>query len=148
MALIRFLANSGKTIVATSSNQLPLLNQFLHCLNRTCLLIALVPLQDSALSLHWRIQGKQASQPPDENRTQRTAKSRLPLRASLASALSLSLSVRVGHGMKSLGPRLSARTAPPPLALVHSLARSLLVGIAAHLSVSRRRSTSTRTCDA
>ena len=59
----RFLAKSGKTIIATSSNQLPLLNQFLHCLNRTCLLIALVPLQDSALSLHWLIQGKQASQP-------------------------------------------------------------------------------------
>ena len=59
----RFLANSGKLIVATSSNQLTLLNLFLPCLNRTCLLIASVPLQDSALSLHWRIQGEQASQP-------------------------------------------------------------------------------------
>ena len=92
----RFLANSGKLIVATSSNQLTLLNRFLPCLNRTCLLIASVPLQDSALSLHWRIQGKPASQPPDENRAQRTAKSR-PLRASLAGLSSFSLSVRVGR---------------------------------------------------
>ena len=153
MALRKFLANSGKLIVATSSNQLTLLNRFIPCLNRTCLLFASVPLQDSAPSLHWRIQGKQASRPPDENRTQRTAKSRLPLRASLASALFLSQpeSDRDRDRMKSLGPRLSARAASSSAFRARSLARSLaplLVGFAAHLSVSRRRSTSTRTCDA
>ena len=135
MALRKFLANGGKPIVATSSNQVTLLNRFLPCLNRTCLLIASVPLQDSAPSLHWRIQGKQASRPPDENRTQRTAKSRLPLRASLASALFLPQpeSDRDRDRMKSLGPRLScprSQRVPPPLALVRSLAPSLRSSLA------------------
>ena len=117
---------------ATSSNQLTLLNRFLPCLNRTCLLIASVPLQDSAPSLHWRIQGKQASRPPDENRTQRTAKSRLPLRASLASALFLpqSESDRDRDRMKSLGPRLSARAASSSASRARSLARSLWSSLA------------------